>query len=46
VEEAVPSRSRPDRGTVRSLTEVLNQAGEVVMTVRGTIFYLRRPATA
>jgi acyl dehydratase len=43
VEAAVPSRSRPDRGTVRSLTEVLNQAGEIVMTVRGTIFYLRRP---
>lgn len=46
VEAAVPSRCRPDRGTVRSLTEVLNQAGEIVMTVRGTIFYLRRPPAA
>ncbi len=28
------SRSKPDRGVVRTLTEVLNQQGEVVMSAR------------
>jgi len=39
----LPKKASAGQGEV---TEVLNQAGEVVMTVRGTIFYLRRPATA
>jgi acyl dehydratase len=34
VVEAKRSRSKPDRGLVRSLVEVLNQDGEVVMTQR------------
>ena len=43
VQEAVGSRSRPDRGVVRSFTEVLNQHGEAVMTTRGMVLYRRRP---
>jgi acyl dehydratase len=46
VQEVVPSRSKPDRGVVRSLTEVLNQHGETVMTTRGMVMYRRRPAAA
>ena len=42
--EAVPSRSKPDRGIIRSLSEVLNQHGEVVMTLRGLGLFGRRPA--
>jgi acyl dehydratase len=42
--EAIPSRSKPDRGVVRSLSEVLNQHGEVVMTLRGLGLFGRRPA--
>ncbi|HEY2618537.1 MAG TPA: MaoC family dehydratase [Acetobacteraceae bacterium] len=34
VVEAKRSRSKPDRGLVRSLVEVLNQNGELVMTQR------------
>ena len=43
VAEARPSRSKPDRGIVRSKVEVLNQRGEVVMTVSALNFILRRP---
>jgi acyl dehydratase len=43
VVKAVPSRSKPDRGTVHNLTEVFNQAGEVVMTVKGMGMFRRRP---
>lgn len=43
VQEAVGSRSRPDRGIVRSFTEVLNQHGEAVMTTRSMLMYRRRP---
>jgi acyl dehydratase len=32
--EATRSRSRPDRGMVRSLVEVLNQNGEMVMSLK------------
>lgn len=42
--EAVPSRSKPDRGIVRSRSEVFNQRGEVVMTLRGLGMFGRRPA--
>ena len=41
--ETAASRSKPDRGTVRSLMEVLNQHGEVVMTTKGVNFFRRRP---
>lgn len=39
-----PSRSRPDRGSVKFRWEVLNQNGEVVCSMLGTQIYLRRPA--
>jgi len=41
--ETVASRSKPDRGIVRSLMEVLNQHGEIVMTTKGVNFVTRRP---
>ena len=31
---AVPSKSKPDRGAVTSFVEVINQAGEIVMTFK------------
>jgi len=43
VEEARPSSSKPDRGTVTMLTEMLDQDGVVVMTMRGMSMYARRP---
>jgi acyl dehydratase len=46
VVEAVPSRSKPDRGVVRSFSEMLNQHGDVVMTVRGLGIFARRPVTS
>jgi acyl dehydratase len=46
VVEAVPSRSKPDRGVIRSFSEMLNQHGEVVMTVRGLGIFARRPVTS
>jgi acyl dehydratase len=44
VVEATPSRSKPDRGIVRSRSEVFNQHGEIVMTTRGLGMFGRRPA--
>ena len=41
--ETTASRSKPDRGIVRSLMEVLNQHGEIVMTTKGVNFVERRP---
>lgn len=46
VAEARLSRTRPDRGIVRSKVEVLNQRGEVVMTVSALNFFLRRETAA
>ena len=43
VAEARRSRSRPDRGIVRSAVEVLNQRRETAMTVTATNFLLARP---
>ena len=40
--EATPSRSRPDRGMVRTLVEVLNQDREVVMTLKPMNIIRRR----
>jgi len=44
ITEVVPSRSKPDRGIVRTFNEILNQHGEVVMTVRGLGMFGRRPS--
>jgi len=43
VVEAIPSRSKPDRGVLRTFTEILNQHGEIVMTLRGLGMFGRRP---
>ncbi len=42
--ESIPSRSKPDRGLIRSLMELRNQHDEVVLTVRGLSLLGRRPA--
>jgi acyl dehydratase len=45
--EARRSQSKPDRGVVRMLIEMINQAGEVVMTVKAmTMMRCRQPAAA
>jgi acyl dehydratase len=41
--ETRESNSRPDRGIVRSKGELINQAGEVVMTCEAINFFGRRP---
>jgi acyl dehydratase len=43
VVETYPSERRPDRGTVITESEVLNQDGAVVMTMRARGFFRRRP---
>ena len=43
VADVVPSRSKPDRGIVRSLSEMRNQRGEVVLTMKGLGMFSRRP---
>lgn len=42
--ESSPSRSKPDRGLVRSLMELRNQHDEVVLTIKGLSLLGRRPA--
>jgi acyl dehydratase len=42
--ETTPSRSKPDRGVVRSLVEVLNQDREVAMSVKTLVMFRCRPA--
>lgn len=44
--DAVPSKSKPDRGVVTSFIEVLNQAEEVVMSMRAVNMIRRRAAEA
>lgn len=44
--EARRSQSKPDRGVVRSLMEVLNQRHEVVMSVKATNFILCKSPAA
>jgi acyl dehydratase len=39
-----PSRSKPDRGSVRVGYECSNQHGDVVLTMTGIGLFLRRPA--
>ncbi len=41
--ETIPSKDKP-RGTMRSVNEILNQDGEVVMSIKGTGMYRTRPA--
>ena len=41
--KAVASKSKPDRGAVTSFVEVINQAGEVVMTLKGVNIIAKRP---
>ncbi len=41
--EGTPSRSRPDRGIIRSRGEMVNQRGDVVMQVEAVNFFARRP---
>ena len=43
VTECIPSRSKPDRGIVRSLLELRNQHGEIVVTIKGMSLLGRRP---
>ena len=45
IAELIPSKSRADRGIIKTLGELRNQKGEVVMTIRGVGFFGRRPAT-
>ena len=42
--EARPSRKNPEQGVVRSLVEVLNQHGAVVMSLKPVSLVRRRPA--
>lgn len=44
--EVTPSRSRPDRGIMRSRAEVTNQDGETVLTMEIPAFFGRRPEVA
>ena len=44
--EARRSRSKPDRGIVRSLLEITNQDGDIAMTAIATNFVLARHAEA
>ena len=44
INESIPSRSKPDRGVVKSLIEVLNASGQVVMSLDALNLFLRRPA--
>lgn len=42
--EVTPSRSKPDRGTVKMRWELCNQKGDVVMQLQGINMFGRRPA--
>jgi acyl dehydratase len=44
--ETRPSKSKPDRGLVRSRWHVINQQDQLVMTMEGTNMYLRRESAA
>jgi acyl dehydratase len=45
-EDVTFSKSKPDRGILTSVTEVENQHGEVVLTMRGKSMMKRRPEVA
>ncbi len=42
--ECIPSRSKRDRGIIKSLLEMRNQRGEIVVTIKGLSLLGRRPA--
>ena len=42
--ECIPSRSKQDRGIIKSLVELRNQHGEIVVTIKGLSLLGRRPA--
>jgi acyl dehydratase len=44
--ESMPSKSRPDRGIVKTQGEMVNQDGELVMTIRAVNFFGRRPTAS
>ena len=46
INEVRPSRSKPDRGVVRTTYEVFNQDGEKVLSMRGIGMFARRPEAA
>jgi acyl dehydratase len=46
VEDARPSASKPDRGVVHSLIELIDRHGERVMTMRAVNMVARRPSGA
>jgi acyl dehydratase len=46
VQEMVPSKSKPDRGVLTTLSEVENQTGDLVMTMRGKTMMKKRPLDA
>ena len=41
--EAAPSKTKPNRGTVTFRWEIVNQRGEVALSMIGKQFFLRRP---
>jgi acyl dehydratase len=41
--KTMPSKSKPDRGAVTSAIEVINQAGEIVMTFKVVNIIGKRP---
>lgn len=45
VREKLPSKSKPDRGTAKVENSVLNQNGELVMTLTSLVLYRRRPTS-
>ena len=44
--KAVASKSKPDRGAITSFIEVINQAGEIVMTIRSVNIIRKRPTAS
>ena len=46
VTECIPSRTKPDRGIVRSIIELRNQHGTVVVSSKGLSMFGRRPASS
>jgi acyl dehydratase len=45
IEEVTPSRSRPDRGSVRVRSETRNEHGEIVQILRSRLVVARRPGS-
>ena len=44
--EVRPSRSKPDRGSIRARCVVVNQDGDAVLTMHAVVLFRRRPAEA